>query len=86
MRSRIAFLLVLILAGFVVGAAWDRCADEEECGALCHAGCLDNCATAPLSRVATSVEASLEAAAAPTAAVEAPLGRAESPDFQPPRT
>jgi hypothetical protein len=85
-RSRVALFLVLIFAGFVLGAAWDRCAEEEgECGALCHAGCLDSCATAPVPRIETGVEASREAGAARILAASSPFGRSESPDYQPPR-
>ena len=86
MRSRVALLLVLILSGFVLGAAWDRCADDEgECGSLCHAGCLDNCATAPMPRVATSFAAQRRATPGSPPLAPAPLARADSPDTQPPR-
>ena len=86
MRSRTALALLLLVTGFVLGSVWDRCGEgEDECAPLCHASCLDGCATAPVPRSAepaTLIRVVLAAFSTPAAQ---PLVRSDSPDIQPPR-
>jgi hypothetical protein len=85
-RTRVSILLLLVVGGFVLAAVWDRC-DEggADCPQLCHAGCLDGCATAPVPGAVTAANAAaieLPEAAAPAGL---PIARPSRPEAQPPR-
>ena len=87
MRRGVALLLLAIVAGFLGLAAADPCeAGEGDCAPLCHASCVDGCATAPVPAVASSLPDDLGATAHPLPATEAsPLARPVRPFLEPPR-
>lgn len=87
MRRGVALLLLAIVLGFLGLAAADPCdASEGDCAPLCHASCVDGCATAPVPAVASSLPGDLGATAHPLSATEdSPLARPARPALDPPR-
>jgi hypothetical protein len=85
-RARVAFLLLLVVGGFVCASVWDRCDEAaDDCRQLCHAGCLDGCATAPVPGSLTATSAAAIARVDAQAAAGLPIARPSRPEFQPPR-
>lgn len=87
MRRGLALLLLSIVLGFLGLAAADPCDLEDgDCAPLCHAGCVDGCATAPVPTAARSLPGDLTASIRPFPAPgDAPLSRSVRPLLEPPR-
>lgn len=83
-RRACALLLLCVITGFAVAAAWDACG-EDACAIDCHFACVTGCVHAVVSEPAVPLAADAASGRAAAARSPHPLSRTSEPEPQPPR-